>query len=57
MKWLVPTLFVVVPNDVVRAGNHTTGASGADASVDDLGLELLPLICPAGRSGGNEFLG
>jgi hypothetical protein len=57
VKRLVAPLFVVITNDIMRAGNHTTGTSGADTCIDNLGFEFLPLICPAGRGGSYEFLG
>ena len=44
----VAALRVVVADDVVGAGDHATSASGAEPGVDDLGLQLLPLVRPSG---------
>ncbi len=42
----VLALFVLVADDIVGAGDDTTGAAGAQAGGDDLGVELLPLRRP-----------
>ena len=43
---LVLALFVLVPDDVVRAGDDAPGAAGAQPGGDDLGVQLLPLRGP-----------
>ena len=45
---LVAALGVVVADDVVGARDHATRAAGAQAGVDDLVVQLLPLVGPAG---------
>jgi hypothetical protein len=57
MERLVAALFVVVANDIVRAGNDAAGTPSTNASIDDLGLQFLPLTRPAGRGSNKEFLG
>ncbi|CAB4324441.1 unannotated protein [freshwater metagenome] len=47
MEGLVPAGLVVVPDDVVRTGDHATGTAGTEPGGDDLAEELLPLEGPA----------
>ena len=47
----VLAFFVLVADDVVRAGDDAAGAAGAQAGRDDLLVQLLPLRRPARRSG------
>ncbi len=47
VEGLVGARGVLVADDVVRAGDHTTGASGAEPRGDDLVEELFPLELPA----------
>jgi hypothetical protein len=57
VEGLVTTLVVVVADHVVGAGDHAAGAPGADAEVDDLRLQLLPLRDPSLGSCGRGCLG
>src|SRR5690606_28960738 len=42
----VAALLVLVPDDVVRAGDHAGRATGAEPGVDHLGEQLRPLVGP-----------
>ncbi len=44
VEGLVALLDVVVADDVVRAGDDAAGAARAQAALDDLGVQLLPLV-------------
>ena len=55
---LVGAGLVRVADDVVRARDDAAGAAGAQARLDDLGVQLLPLRRPArGLGGGRGGLG
>ena len=47
VEWLVATSLVVVPDDIVRAGDDAAGTAGAQAGGNDLAKEFLPLKGPA----------
>src|SRR5690606_20949310 len=49
---LVGAGLVRVADHVVRARHHAARAAGAQAGLDDLGVEILPLGRPAGGLGG-----
>ena len=51
---LVGAGLVGVADDVVRARDDAAGAAGAQARLDDLGVELLPLRRPARGLGGGR---
>ena len=57
MEGLVAALFMVVADDIMRAGNHAACTPSANARIDDLCLQFFPLTRPAGRSSNYEFLG
>jgi hypothetical protein len=58
VEGLVVALFVFVPNDLMRTRNHAPRTSGTEAGVDDLLVELFPLMGPAFGGGlfGNGHL-
>ena len=53
VEGLVLAFFVLIPNDIVWAGNNATCTPRAQTSVNDLFVEFFPLRCPAlGLCGG-----